>query len=211
MDKDQYFQSNIEKGAKELLNFLKRKYPSYNNVVREFFTSLLNEKNERFMKEYNDYDPTSFVQFDTFMDIFSEHCKKNLPLEIIKEYKLKSLIQELLNIDEIILLRKFKNLDTEFIIHSIQINNFLSESYYNNLFTYHMGYNDSYEVYDVIKKLISHLLRDEEMIQFNEFKEKIKKEHEDKMKIEKAKRDLEEREFYLKKRNEKMSKKLKKK
>lgn len=37
MDKDKNIEKNIEKGAKELLDFLKNNYPSYHkNIVKKF-------------------------------------------------------------------------------------------------------------------------------------------------------------------------------
>ena len=53
---------------------------------------MIKEKNEKFMDIYNDYDYTSFVQFDIFLDLFSEYCKVIIPYETIKEFKLKQLV-----------------------------------------------------------------------------------------------------------------------
>jgi hypothetical protein len=79
---------NLRKGAENLLNFLDAYYHSkYDSIVEDFISEMIKSENKEFMTIYDDYDRTSFVQYDIILMLFFSYCKNVVGSEKVIKYK----------------------------------------------------------------------------------------------------------------------------
>jgi hypothetical protein len=193
---------NLRKGAENLLSFLDTNYYlKYDSIVENFISEMIKNENKDFMTIYNDYDRTSFVQYDIILMLFSSYCKNVLGSEILIKYINRNFADAAGDEQNIKLLLTFKNVSVEYINNLIEHDpRVMKEHYYNELFSYHMGYNDAYDIATAIRDIIDLSLNEEEKTEFEAYKKRNEEES------KKRKRN-EEEDYYLKRRERKMKKK----
>ncbi len=189
---------NLRRGAKKFLDFLDINYHSkYDNIVEDSISEMIKSENKDFMEIYNDYDRSSFVQYDMILMLFALYCENALEMEKIIKYRKWEIAEDIIRDDDIDLLLSFKKAPVAYINNLIENDSrIMNEKCFEKLFRYHMGYNEAYFLPEVIENIIDLSLSEEEEIDFEAYKKRVKE--------ERKKRERKEMEdYYLKKRERK--------
>lgn len=189
--------TNLLEGATNIRPLFKDNR-EYEQFIDSFMKDMEATENEEYLNIVNNFDETSFMQYDFMLMLLATYCKNNFEKEKIIEFRKEHFLRNILYDPTIRDLITFKKTLSYSDIEDLILNNpkVFKDSYADELFSYHMGYNDAYDFSSAIEEIVNILLTDEEKDSFKNFqeaKEKAKKEEEDKAL----------REYYLKRHHEK--------
>ena len=171
---------NLYEGASEFVNYLTMTHPGeYEDIYERFKKYVLANNSTDFMEIYNNYDPTSFVQYDSVLMVFAKFCNENIDKRVVRDYKIKTIVDIAKNDFDFDVLFSFKSIDHQEIMNLIcSSERLLSIIDAAEIFSFHMGYNHGYSARFMIEELEIVLLANEEKSRFADYKTTTRKERE---------------------------------